>query len=56
MSADRAGTLGLTPADIAQALADTPLDDPATPESTTTWSWNEPDTRPAAWAAFGEDK
>lgn len=54
MSVGRAHTMGLTGRDIAEALADTPSDES---ESTTpTWSWTEPDTRPAAWRAFGEDQ
>lgn len=52
MSADPARTMGLTSREIAEALADTPSDEP---EPTNTWSWDEPETRPTTWAAFGED-
>lgn len=53
MSADRARTMGLTGREIAEALAST-LSDEAEP--TTSWSWSEPESRPAAWRAFGEDE
>ncbi|GAB2696188.1 hypothetical protein [Kitasatospora kifunensis] len=53
MSVDTGHTMGLTRAEIAAALRGTPADEPA---PTTSWSWDKPDTRPAAWAASGEDK
>lgn len=64
MSADRARTMGLTAREIAEALADTPLDDggsaPTRPygapdigaDTPATWL----DQRPAAWNAFGEPR
>jgi len=58
VSADRARTMGLTGRDIAEALADTPIDDlvdyphPSTPR----FGWGAPDIQPAAWKAFGEPR
>lgn len=56
MSVDRAATLGLTPADIKQALHDTPIDEPVDypHPSTPRFGWGVADIRPHAWKAFGE--
>ena len=56
MTADRARTMGLTAREIAEALADTPLDDDS---SAPTRPYGAPDIGvdiPASWAAFGEPR
>ncbi|MCX4750938.1 hypothetical protein OG455_41390 [Kitasatospora sp. NBC_01287] len=67
MSVDRARTMGLTAREIAEALTDTPLDEPVDypHPSAPRFGWGAPDIgawatrdiygRPAAWNAFGEN-
>jgi hypothetical protein len=60
VSADRAGTLGLTRADIQQALTDTPIDEPTSLPHPSKPRFERGATpiggldTPAHWIAFGE--